>query len=75
MLQKFWIKWIAFGEWLGDIIGGTILIIFYFTFFSIPGIFFSFISNRNSKSYSDYSYFTDIETDFVKEYISEYRDM
>lgn len=31
MLKKFWVKWLEFGRWLGDMVARVVLVAFYFT--------------------------------------------
>lgn len=46
MLKEIWAKWIAFGEWLGNILARVVLSLFYFTIFVPFGIGASAFSDR-----------------------------
>lgn len=75
MLRSAWDKWIAFSEILGTYVGNSILTVFYFSLFAIPGIVFSTVVDIVGKTNRTESYFSDDVNDLRMSTIEEAREI
>lgn len=75
MWSTIWNKWLAFGEWIGTIIGKAMLTVFYFTIFLIPALYLSIKKDNVEKEYCDKSYFIEVTSDLSIDTIEEAMEM
>ncbi|HWQ20149.1 MAG TPA: hypothetical protein VN455_10265 [Methanotrichaceae archaeon] len=62
-LENLWMKWLEISEAMGNIVGRAVLSIFYFVLFAVPGLYFTFVSDRVGKTFEESSYFVEERTE------------
>lgn len=75
MLRAAWDKWIAFSEILGTYVGNSILTVFYFSLFAIPGIVFSTVVDIVGKKGRKDTYYSEDVKDLQLQSLEDAREI